>query len=232
MTGRSEEGCDPKRSSRKEAIREDAIRIARQRAREHLAFDLQISQILNSQWLSRRTDIQAVERWLDLFGPIASLGRFFGVLRTVMSQGNPKLRSRAALALAGRVESASILERLMSETDFRVRANTIEALWGCNTPEAEAMFRTALEDPHHRVAVNAAYGLYLIDPIRHIPDVESFITHPKPGHRRAAAWLIRKTGDARNLSFLKGLVRDQSPEVRHTAFQTIGVLRTATAAAR
>ncbi|MES1260330.1 MAG: HEAT repeat domain-containing protein [Acidobacteriota bacterium] len=225
MAGTSEEICDPKRCSIGEALR-----IARERARENLWYDLQIIQFVSDQWDARHIDMGALERGLEILGAISPPRRLFGVLRTAMSQDDPELRSKAALALAKHVENTSVLEKLATDGDARVRANTIEALWHRHTPAAEAVLLRALDDTHHRVAINAAYGLYLMNPGKYIGQVEAFVGHPQPGHRIAAAWLIRKIGDPGLLRLLKTLVRDDDPEVRRTSFRTLAMLRSSTAA--
>ena len=224
MVGTTEEICDPERCSI-----EEAVIVARQRARENLSYDLQIAQFVNSQWLSNTVNLRIAERGLEILGAIASPARLLSVLRTAMAQTDPEVRSKAAIALGKYLENPTLIERLAMDGDPRVRANTIEALWGRAIPEAEAIFRRALIDRHHRVAANAAYGLYLIDSGKYLTAVEAFVEHSRQGHRTAAAWLIRKIGDACLLGLLKTLVRDQNPDVRRAAFLAIGALRASSA---
>lgn len=220
MVGTTEEILDPSRCST-----EEAIRAARQRAGEDLSYDLQIAQFLNTQWMSRRINMPVIERGMEVLGAIGSPGRVFGVLRTALAQTDPELRSKAALALGRNVDSIQVLEKLTIDEDSRVRANTIEAVWGRKGPEVEALLRRALDDCHHRVVANAAYGLYLIDPARHVTQLEMLIQHADPAHRMAAAWLLRKIGDGQHLCLLKPLVRDPDPDVRKAAFRTLSELR-------
>jgi HEAT repeat protein len=205
----------------------EALNIARQRAKENHSFDVEVAQFLNAQWMATRVDMVAVERALEILGAIAPPGRLFGVLRAAMAQNDLAILSKAALALARHVDNVPVLEKLMTNPDSRVRANTIEALWGRKLDDLEPLLITALADRHHRVAINAAYGLYLLDPYKYIGEVEQFVNHPKAVHRAGAAWLIRKIGDPKYLPMLKDLVRDQSAEVRKAAFKTLALLRAA-----
>lgn len=225
ILGITQEICDPKRCSAAEAIR-----LAKIRSGEDQSFDLQIAQFLNAQWMARRADVGAVERALEILGAIASPSRLSSILRTAMSQDDPGIRSKSALALARHTDNIPVLCKLATDSDTRVRANTVEALWGRNIPDIEELLLRALKDDNHRVAINAAYALYLLDPLQHIAEVEAFVKHPQPRFRMAAAWLIRKIGDSRHLSLLKTLVRDESQEVRRAAFRTLAALRPATAA--
>lgn len=222
MVGTTQEICDPKRCSAS-----DAIRIAKVRSREDLSYDLQVAQFLNTLWMARRIDMEAIERAIEILSAIASAGRLKGVLRSAMAQEDPGVRSKSALALARHTDNMPILNILALDSDPRVRANTIEAMWGRKLAGAAELLETALRDDNHRVAINAVYGLYLLEPLRHLEKVEGFVRHPQPRYRMAAAWLIRKIGDATHMGLLKPLVRDDSPEVRRAAFRTLAELRPA-----
>jgi HEAT repeat protein len=220
VVGTTEEICDPKRCST-----EEAIRVARARAKENHSYDLQIVQFVNSLWIANTIDMRALDRGLEILGAIASPGRLASVLRNALAQPDQEIRSKAALALTRHAEGTAIIERLAMDPDPRVRANAIEALWDRKSADSEVVLRRALEDKHHRVAANAAYGLYRIDPTKYFITVEMLVEHSKPSHRMAAAWVVRKIGDAKHLSLLKTLVRDQDPDVRKAAFRTLGMVR-------
>ena len=106
-----------------------------------------------------------MERAIEILGAIASPARLFGVLRAAMSQEDPGIRSKSALALARHTDNMPILNKLVTDPDTRVRANTIEALWGRKISRFGANYLSELsEDDNHRVAINAAYALYLVNP--------------------------------------------------------------------
>jgi HEAT repeat protein len=227
MTGTTQELCDPKRCSGSEAIR-----IAKIRSRSDLSYDLQIAQFLHAQWAAGSVDVPAIERAVEILGAIASGPRLLGVLRVAMSHNDPCVRSKSALALATRTDNLPLLEKLVTDANARVRANTIEALWDRRIPGASELLQGALRDGNHRVAINAAYALYLLDPMKHISDVATFVVDRRIRFRMAAAWLIRKIGNPGHLGLLKTLVRDQSADVRRLAFQTLAVLRLSTGGVR
>jgi HEAT repeat protein len=224
MTATTQELCDPRRCSGSEAIR-----IAKIRSRGDASYEAQITDFLNTQWAAGTVDVPAIERAIEILGAIAPPARLFGVLRIAMSQHDSCVRSKSALALATRTDSLPVLNKLLTDANARVRANTIEALWGRRIPGLAELFQRALTDGNHRVAINAAYALYLLDPVKHLSHVESFVNDPRTRFRMAAAWLVRKIGNPGHLSLLKTLVRDQSADVRRAAFQTLAVLRPATA---
>ena len=219
--------CDPQRCSTGEAIR-----AAKERARLDCTYDLEIGHFLTSQCLARNLDLKSVERTLEVLRAISSAGRLASVLRSCMTQDHSQVRSKAALILAPHFEGVPVLEKLAtSDADPRVRANTVEALWGRNTPQAETLFCKALKDVHHRVSANAAYGLYLIDPARYAAVVETFAAHALPEWRMTAAWLMRKMGPGKHCEPLKNLIRDTHAGVRRAAFQTVAALRASAAPA-
>jgi HEAT repeat protein len=123
------------------------------------------------------------------------------------------------------VADLPLLQRLLADTDPRVRANTLEALWHMTNPEIEAIFSRALSDSNHRAVANAAYGLYLIDKEKYFPKVTGLIEHQLSGYRAAGAWLLGKIGDPRNLPMLRPLLLEKSADARGAAFRTLKILR-------
>lgn len=226
MLRTTSEICDPRRCPAGEAIR-----AAKERTRLDCTYDLEIGHFLASQCMARPVDLKSIERALEILTAISSAGRLANVLRSCLTQDDSQVRSKAALILAVHFEGAPVLEKLATaDTDPRVRANTVEALWNRKTPQAESILGKALQDTHHRVSANAAYGLFLIDPARYGSAVDSFVTHAVPEHRMAAAWLIRKMGHGKHCEHLRTLIHDSNAGVRRAAFQTIAELRAAAAA--
>ncbi|MDQ1472536.1 MAG: hypothetical protein QOJ99_4016, partial [Bryobacterales bacterium] len=194
MTATTQELCDPRRCSGSEAIR-----IAKIRSRGDASYESQITDFLNTQWAAGTIDVPAVERAIEILGAIAPPARLLSVLRVAMSHHDACVRSKSALALATRIDSIPVLEKLVTDANARVRANTIQALWGRRIPGVAELFQNALTDGNHRVAINAAYALYLLDPVQHMSDVETFVNDPRTKFRMAAAWLVRKIGNPRHL---------------------------------
>lgn len=212
--------CDPERCPLPEALE-----AARRMAAAETAFDTRITQALSLQWVAHQPDLAVVERLLDLLAEIAQPIRLFQALRSALSHADPHIRSKSALLLGRKVENPDVLTQLVKDEDARVRANTVQALWGRTTDGARAIFDVALQDLHHRVAANAAYGLFLLDPPGHPVRLVRFIRHPHPRFRRAGAWILKKIGDPANLRLLQPLVTDKNAEVRTSAFNALVALR-------
>lgn len=131
------------------------------------------------------------------------------------------------MALGRCVADLPLLQRLLSDNDARVRANSLEALWNLKNPDIEELFLRSLDDPHHRVVANAAYGLHLIDPEKYFSRVIALIEHSLPGHRAAGAWILGRIGNPAHLQLLKPLLIEKNTEVRSAAFRAFKQLRTA-----
>jgi HEAT repeat protein len=219
-----EEICHPKR-----CLTPDALEAARRMVANDPVADTKLLQALHLTWLAEPIDLPAVERILELLSEVSPPERLYPALRAALNHSEPHVRSKAALVLGRKVENPDILRQLASDHDARVRANTVQALWGRKNEAITAIFTQALADLHHRVSANAAYGLYLIDPAGHPVRLVRFIRNPHPRFRRAGAWILRKIGDPANLPILQPLVTDKNAEVRSSAFSALVALRQAAA---
>lgn len=216
-----EDICHPNRCPAPEALA-----AARRMAASESAFDSLLAETLGRELIaSAKVDLPVVERLLELLAEVAPPSRLFPALRSALSHADPHVRSKAALLLGRKVENAELLMQLATDGDPRVRANTVQALWGRKDPTSRQLFERALEDLHHRGAANAAYGLFLIDPAGHPDRLARFIRHPHPRFRRAGAWILRKIGDPHNLNLLQALMSDKNAEVRNSAFAAMVALR-------
>ena len=199
--------CCPRHSSLVEALQ-----FARAESLEDSSYDLKVSEYLHDYLRSRRVEIEVVERVLEILGEIAPPRRLFATIKSVMSNASPQVafvikliferyaaqdaagpRSKPATPVAGDSHRLPWIQKLAADNDDRVRANTIEALWGRSGPEIETIFENAFADLHHRVAANAAYGLYLIEAAKGIPKVEALLQHSQPLRRAAGAWIWGKS---------------------------------------
>lgn len=215
-----EELCNPHRSSR-----EESLRAARRNAEDRRSYDIEIFRYLTLQLTAARVDVDIIERTLEILAAVAPPARLHGAIRTVLGHEDAHVRSKAAVTIGRCVADLPLLQRLLTDSDPRVRANTLEALWQMKGSEVESIFMRALGDLHHRAVANAAYGLYLIDDQKHRDKVSALIEHRSAGFRAAGAWLLGKIGDPKNLPLLKPLLLEKNAEVRSAAFRTLKTLR-------
>jgi HEAT repeat protein len=217
-----EEVCNPHNTSREEAIRN-----AWQLCEERPTFEVEVFRYLNRQLEKPKVDVEIVERALEVITAIAPVARLHGALRSTLSHDDARVRSKAAVAVGRCVADLPLLNRLLTDSDARVRANTLEALWHMRTPEIEAIFVKCLSDPHHRTVANAIYGLYLIDSKKYFTRVCSLIEHPQAGHRASGAWLLGKIREPEHLPMLRPLLSEKNADVRGAAFRALASLRAA-----
>jgi HEAT repeat protein len=215
-----EDVCNPQKVSL-----EDAIRAARERAEERRTYEIEVFRYLSQHLLHTRVDVDIVERALEVLMAIAPVARLHGALRSAFAHDDARVRSKAAIAVARCITDLPLLQRLLGDTDARVRANTIEALWYMREPEIEAIFFRSLADPYHRTVANAAFGLYLIDPEKYFPRVTMLVEHPHAGYRTAGAWLLGKIGDSAHIPLLRPLLLEKNTDVRGAAFRALAALR-------
>jgi HEAT repeat protein len=147
------------------------------------------------------------------------------LLRTLMHHENGYVRSSAAKVLCKLRPNRLLVERHMQSRDARTRANAIEALWGVKTGEAGEIFREAVSDPHHRVAVNALVGLYYQGDRTAFERLVAHSRHSSTLHRAAAVWAFGKLGDPRAISALEARLEDPRTFVRRKAAEVLATMQ-------
>jgi hypothetical protein len=146
----------------------------------------------------------------------------------LMRQDDPFVRSKAAQYLAELTNNSAWFYSQLKDPDPRVRANAVEALWRSDMPDAEYVFREALQDSHHRVATTALVGLWLLG--HQDESAERLIATSEVSNaatRAAAAWAMGAIGNRRFFDNLVRLTKDESSLVRPRAFQALRVLERA-----
>ena len=212
--------CDPKRCPAPQAL-EAAFRIAE----GNPEFDTELAVLLTAECSVEKPNFGHVERLLELLAAIAPPARLYPTLRAALAHDAAHVRQKAALLLSRKVDNPEVLAQLAADGDPRVRANTVQALWGHTDEASRTILARALEDLHHRVAANAAYGLFLLDKEAHAARLKRFVKHPHPRFRRAGAWILRKIGDPADLPLLQALVEDKNAEVRGSAYAALLALK-------
>lgn len=203
--------------------REQAIEIARVAA--------QTVPILDTKLARRLPDLDAsnAERVLAILDVIAEGPRVAPMLRYLLRDANPRLRSKAALLVGRANRNPDWLEQQMREAEPRVRANAIQALWGVNAPGVRSQFCLAVNDANLRVAVNALVGLYKLGDISCLAWLRELASRPGAPERASAAWAMGETGDPRFLPVLHEMNPEPADKVAPTitrALERIGLAQT------
>ena len=216
--------CDPERLSL-----DEEIRITRALMQIDPLLDTKLARRLSGSAKpgAGGLDGAKAERTLELLAAASEKRRVLPMLVQLMRHPNSRLRSKAALLVGRASQNVQTREQMKAEADPRVRANTIEALWGMDTPAARTALWEATLDPNNRVVGNALLGLYRLGDLTTIRLMLEMAQHPHPLFRSTAAWVMGETGDPRFLPALARMVREPDRKARHSAFRAISRLKTA-----
>ncbi len=206
---------------------DEELAIAREVALRDRMLDLKLARRLSP--IVEPVPDEVALRLLDLLAVVSKDNRILPLVVRLLSDPNPRLRSKTALLIAHSNMSPQTNTRLLSERDPRVRANAIEALWGSTTATSRILYREATRDGNNRVVGNALLGLYLLGDTSSIPQILKMAAHPDPLFRATASWVMQQTGNPRFIPVLQQLVRESRPGARNRVFQAITVLKRAAA---
>jgi HEAT repeat protein len=124
-----------------------------------------------------------------------------------------------------RPRNGTWLNRIMRETDDRIRANLIESIWTRREPEVELVLRSAARDQYPRVAANAVYGLYLLGLPAWLEGLDGLVGNDDAAFRISGIWVLKTSGAPEAPARLRLMIRDADPSVRTAAFEAIVHLR-------
>ncbi|HUE23595.1 MAG TPA: HEAT repeat domain-containing protein [Bryobacteraceae bacterium] len=163
------------------------------------------------------------QRGLAVLEKLGGGGRLIPILIQFMRDPDSHVRSKTALMFGQIMATRGIMDRLMADADARVRANFVEGLWNCPAGiDCRPLFRQALNDSNHRVAVNALVGLHRLGEIRDVVrHVSKMARRPEALFRAAVAWVMGETGDDRYSGVLRHMLRDPDPPVRLNALRSL-----------
>ncbi len=142
-------------------------------------------------------------------------------LAPVLQDPNPRVHSKMAFLMARVAPEGEWVMEGMADSDARVRANVVEALWNQKSEFANGLFHRASADAHHRVAANAIYGLYLQGDPAALAKIRHLLLGSDGLARRAGLWLVERTKDPRYLAMLGKLIGKVEPEARARCLRVI-----------
>src|SRR5437868_1764821 len=102
--------------------------------------------------------IPGAERILELVDAISVSNRVVPMIAHLLRHPNARLRAKAALLIARWTRNIRTAEDRLEESDSRMRANAVEALWGDKTSRAASVLWRAANDRDNRVVGNALFG--------------------------------------------------------------------------
>ena len=219
--------CDPA------FTREQAIELARAAARVDPMTDVGLARRLADSATAPDSAMSAdrAGRAMELLAEISDGTRILPSLMRLMRHSNPYVRSKA-VKLVGRGGSVKWVRGRLAESDPRIRANAIEALWGVDNEEARELLLAATRDGNNRVAGNALLALYRLGDCSMIPEILKMADHGSALFRSTAAWVMGETGDERFTEVLAKLLRESNAAIRTRAMKSLGRIKAAMAQSR
>ncbi len=141
-------------------------------------------------------------RILELLGAIATQNCWPAFQNELMAHPDPAVRSKAALLIGRSTKNVAWISRMLLDKDGRVQANAVEALWDSDPAETRPLLINALRSRHHRVAANAALGLYRhLNPLA-VRSLIDLVRQSDPLFQASGLWAIGETEDPRFIPFL------------------------------
>jgi hypothetical protein len=218
--------CDPALFTKQESIA-----LAKRMSRVEPLFDMKLARMLlsgegKSPGSQAEQAVQSVAgmRLLEIMAEISDRGRSL-LLAQLLHHSNAQVRSKAALLVGKSTKDVKWVSKRMNETDSRVRANALEALWGVESDDCRQVFLDALDDPANRVVGNGILGLYLLGEPTAFHSVLTMIAHSDEVFRKTGIWLMGEMGDLRFLPVLARLMKDSAPALRPYVFRTFAKLK-------
>jgi HEAT repeats len=216
--------------------REEAIALGQILIRASPSFDERITSLLpslNGNDKPFGIDVESAERALEILDEISPGRRIVSMIKHLTAHPHERISSKVALLIGKRSKDSSWGRRILKNaTDARLRANTIESLWGANTSDVIELFHECLRDSDNRVVGNAIVGLHTSGDPASINAVLRIAGDPNPRLRMTAAWAMGRIGDPSFISVLTGLARDQDVDVRRTALRSLRYIHVAETEAR
>ncbi len=173
-----------------------------------------------------------VGRVMEILAEISEGSRILPSLMRLLRHTNPFVRSKAVKLVGCRCGSVKWMRRRLAESDPRIRANAIEALWGVDNEEARELLRMAANDSNNRVAGNALIALYRLGDCSVIPAMLKLAEHSSALFRATAAWAMGEACDPRFTEALARLLREPNAAVRTRAMSALGQIKAAVARLR
>ena len=171
--------------------------------------------------LVQHPDTQKSVRALDLLGVVADDKKMVPLIINAAMGQDPQIRSKAILVLGRTAGNFSLMKKAFGDWDDRVRANTVEALWGVDTPQARQLLWMAADDYNNRVRANAVKGLHELGEKSALSVLDEMLASDQCRMRMSAAWLLGEIGTSEMLGRFKPLLTDTDEAVQRNAISAL-----------
>ena len=205
--------------------REQAMVIARAAVRVDPMADAMLARRLADSAVGTGKAIADARRLMEILAEIADAARVLPHLMRLLRHPNPYLRSKVVKMIGRGSRSVKWVKGKLNESDPRVRANAVEALWGVDSPEARSLLHFASNDANNRVLGNALLGLYYLGDCSVLEEVVKMSAHESKLFRATAAWVMGETGDVRFSDAVRRMLLEPDPVIRKQALAALGRIR-------
>lgn len=167
-------------------------------------------------------DFGRAERMLELLPRIAPPERLLPLLDRILPSSNSRIRSKAWKLYSAASADLRWAEAHLHDSDARVAANVVEALWrAVPSEELRSLFWEAAQQERNRVAGNGLVGLFVLEDPRAAGLAIDMARREDAGFRASAAWAIGRVGWREGTDLLMELMDDASDRVRRNAEKSL-----------
>lgn len=176
-------------------------------------------------YITRDTEVPALNRVLLVLEKTTDPAKVLSKLVPLLGHPNPRVRSKAVELVGRGLPEGDWWASALTDSDARVRANAVEALWGLESEAARAAMERASHDEHHRVVVNALVGLHRAGVSTAAERLRDLAGHTSELFRAAAVWGLGVIADGESVERLQGLRKDSAEIVRRNALRSLVRIR-------
>ncbi len=206
-----------------------AIALARKLAAAEPALDSRLLQKLltNAGGEVQSIKVPAALRALRLVEAISDCSRLSSYLIQLLRHPSREVRSKVALLLGRANFNLTRVKQLLASDDARLRANTVESLWGNRSVAVQQVLREASKDSSGRTSMNALLELTRQGDQEAFERIRQAARGFDATQRARSAWAMGESGNPEFAPLLDKLSEDQDSQVRAMARTSRGKLRQA-----
>lgn len=165
-----------------------------------------------------------VIRRLDILARCSELIRLAPTLTQLCRHSDARIRSKAVLLLA-QLPSGVVAAGAIEDSDARVRANAIEAMWGRSDKQAIEVFEVGSRDTHQRIGANSLIGLHNAGQLSAIRGILRMADDTDPVRSAAGIWAMGHSKDPRFLDYLQQRLRDTADPHRKSIIRAARLIK-------
>jgi hypothetical protein len=206
---------------------DSAISLARNLATTEPVLD---ARLLQKMLTNAGDDVRGIKasmalRALRLVESISDCSRLSSYLVKLLRHPSGEVQSKVALLLGRANLNLTRVKDFLASDDARLRANTIESLWGQHSSGVQEILQGAIHDSSPRASMNAVLELCRQGDVEARERIGHAAGSNDPAQRSRAAWAMGETGDPGFAPVLDKLAADPDAHVQEMAKKCRAKLR-------